>query len=178
MKFTEKFKKLVAITLAGAMVLLTANMLPVHAQNISDVSVNKPGYGVAKTSDKSGVNVRDAANLTTSNIIISIPYLTKVMIVGESGDFYKVQYDTSGHYGYMIKRLVEFMPEDKYLQADTAGGGNLSMYDNMYEPRTQIATIPNKKYFAYWLDNVNAIKGIYGNAFGYTSKSDTKIINY
>ena len=41
MKITERFKKFAAITLAGAMILLTANSMSVHAQTISDVSVSR-----------------------------------------------------------------------------------------------------------------------------------------
>ena len=73
MKFTQKIKKFVAITFAGAIVLLTSNSLPAHAQDISQVSVYKPGYGMAYTESGSGVNVRNAPNLDKSDIIRSIP---------------------------------------------------------------------------------------------------------
>lgn len=180
MKFTQKIKKFVAITLAGALVFLNANLPSVQAQDISEVSVKKPGYGRTSTSDGSGVNVRDAANVTTSNIIRSIPNDTFVMIVGQSGDFYKVQYDNQGHYGYMIKRLVEFCPEYYYLQALPQNGNKLDMYDDDWEEYRQvIAQIPKGTCFAYWYrPNEDYYVGVYGISFGYTSTAETGFCFY
>ena len=178
MKYMQKIKKCVAIALAWVIVFLTTNSLHVHAQDISQVSAYKPGYGIATTSDGSGVNVRSEPNLTTSSIIRSIPDGTRVMIVGESGDFYKVQYDTDGHYGYMIKRLVVFFPQDYYLQADTTNGDPLNMYEEFDTNSKIIATIPNKTYFAYWLDLGDWYAGIYGIALGHTLAEDTKLCTY
>lgn len=185
MKFTQKIKKFVAITFAGAIVLLTSNSLPAHAQDISQVSVYKPGYGMAYTESGSGVNVRNAPNLDKSDIIRSIPSNTCVMIVGVSGNFYKVQYDAYGHYGYMSKDYVFLCPTDYYFQADTVNGGSLNMYEYTFDdPKyaITIATIPNKTYFAYYLDYIIDSKlwyiGIYGTTHGYTQMADTKLCFY
>ena len=85
MKSTQKIKKFVTITLAAAMILLNNNSFTVHAQDISQVTVYKPGYGMVSTDSGSGVNVRNAPNLTTSEIIKSLPNETWVMIVGQIG---------------------------------------------------------------------------------------------
>ncbi len=177
MKFKEKFKRFAAITLAGAMVLLTANSLSVHAQSISDVSVSKPGYGIVTTSDGSGVNVRNAPNLTSSQIIISAPADSRLMIVGESGDFYKVQYDTNGHYGYVTKQYLTFIPMNYYLQANTSSS-NLNMRESNSTSSAKIASIPKGTCFAYWVELTEWYRGVYGNAFGYTSKDYTKLCSY
>ena len=177
MKITERFKKFAAITLAGAMILLTANSMSVHAQTISDVSVSKPGYGLVTTSDGSGVNVRNAPSLTNSQIIVSAPADSRLMIVGESGDFYKVQYDTQGHYGYVTKQYLTFIPSDYYLQASTSSS-NLNMRESSSTSSTIIASIPKGTCFAYWVEITGWYRGIYGNAFGYTSKDYTKLCSY
>lgn len=177
MRVTKKFKSFAAITLAVAMVFLTANSLLVHAQTISDVSVSKPGYGFTRTSDGSGVNVRNKASLTNSDIIKSLPNDTRVMIVGESGDFYKVQYDTNGHYGFVAKRLILFISQDHYLQAN-AKTGNLPMFGACQQPSTIVTYIPNTTYFAFQEDLDGWYGAVYGDKFGYVSKLDTKIFNY
>ncbi|MCM1192656.1 MAG: SH3 domain-containing protein [Clostridium sp.] len=177
MKITKKFKSFTAITLAAAMVFLTANSLPVHAQSISDVSVSKPGYGITNTSDGSGVNVRNAANLTTSSIIKSIPDETRVMIVGQSGDFYKVQYDTNGYYGYVAKRLIDFIPQDHYLKADSSTS-SIPMYKSYLPSYIITIYIPNKTYFAFQADLDGWYGAVYGDVSGYVTKNTTILCNY
>lgn len=181
MKSTRKIKKFVTITLAAAMILLNNNSFTVHAQDISQVTVYKPGYGMVSTDSGSGVNVRNAPNLTTSEIIKSLPNETWVMIVGQSGDFYKVQYDTNGYYGYMHKDYVIFFSQDYYLQANTTNKGSLNMYELESTSTKVLATIPNKTYFAYLYgkDTSNDFyMAVYGNEWGYTLKTQTKVYSY
>lgn len=153
---------------------MNANSLIVHAQDISQVTAYKPGYGITSTASGSGVNVRTQPNLTNSEIIRSIPNNTRIMIVGQSGDWYYVQYDTSGHYGYMSKDYVNFMPENYYLRANTT----LNMYEERNTSSSVIATIPSGTYFAYWLVLGNWYKGIYGIAFGYVEKTGVTRYSY
>lgn len=187
MKFTRKIKKFVTITLTAAMILLNNNSFTVHAQDISQVTAYKPGHGMVSTNSGSGVNVRNAPNLTTSEIIRSLPNETLVMIVGQSGDFYKVQYDTNGHYGYMFKDYVIFYPQDYYLQANTTDKGSLNMYYLDSTSTEVLATIPNMTYFAYlhgkdtsedFYISGDFYMAAYGNEWGFTLKTQTKIYPY
>lgn len=179
MKITEKFKKFAAITLAGAMILLTANSMSVHAQTISDVSVSKPGYGVVTTSDGSGVNVRWEANTDSNNIIVSIPNGTNVMIVGEEGDFYKVQYSKDGYYGYMTKEYVKFTSKSYYLKANTSSSP-LNMRSGASTSASVLAKIPKGTGFAYVSGSASDgwYRGVYGNVTGYTSADYTLRLEY
>lgn len=174
MRFTQKIKKFVAITLAGAVVMLSANVLSVHAQSISDVSAEKPGYGITHTQTGSGVNVRKDPEMA-DNIIVSIPNNTSVMIVGESGNFYKVQYNTTGLYGYASKDYIDFVPSSYYLSA------NISL-DLKKEPRDYAGnhvTMPAGTAFAYVATTYTTggygtwYRGVYGIAEGYTSVDNT-----
>ncbi len=177
MKFVEKVKKFAIIALAGAMVILQANTLLVHAQTISQVSVSKPGYGNISTESGSGVNVRNAPNLVNSDIIISVPNKSALMIVGESGDFYKVQYDTAGHYGYVLKEYLNFVPQDYYLQVNTSSSAlNMRAYpDATSNIRT---TIPKGTNFAYVATVNDWYMGLYGNVSGFTVSEYTLCHSY
>lgn len=177
MKFTERIKKFTAISLAGTMIFLTANVLSVQAQSISGVSISKPGYGIVSTSDGAGVNVRNAPSLTDSEIIMSAPAYSYLMVVGESGDFYKVQYDIYGHYGYVSKQYFFFSSQQYYLQANTTSK-NLNMRSAPSTSAAIVASIPRGTGFAYWDEVQDWYQGVYGNVSGYTSKDYTSRIEY
>ena len=174
---TDKIKKTTAVTLAGVMVLFCANTIPAQAQDISQVSVSKPGYGITRTESGSGVNVRNASNLNNSEIIFSIPNNTRLMIVGTENDFYKVQYDAYGNYGYVLKSLLDFFPTSHYLVANTSSN-NLNMRQSNSVDSKIIASIPKGTAFAYWVKQIEWFRGIYGNQFGCTSKDYTKLCDY
>lgn len=177
MNFKKSIKKFAAITLIGAMTVLTINPISAHAQSISDVSVNKPTYGLVSTNDGSGLNVRDAANLTTSNIITTVPSSSRLMIVGSSGNFYKVQYDANGHYGYASMDYLTFVSTGHYLKANTSSN-NLNMREKPSTSSSIIASIPKNTGFAYVSTGTNWYRGVYGNQCGYTSKDYTSFMSY
>ena len=178
MKLASKIKKISAVALMGSVLIAFAGTLSVHAQTIDQVSVSKPGYGITSTNDGSGVNVRNAPSLEDSDIIVSIPNGTRLMIVGQSDDFYKVQYDAHGHYGYVSKTYLKFQPSSMYLVANT-DGSNLNMRSGPSTSYSRITSIPNGTAFAYYGSATNGwYSGIYGNATGFTSVDYTLLKSY
>lgn len=129
------------------------------------------------TSDGAGVNVRNAPSLTDSEIIMSAPASSPLMVVGESGDFYKVQYDIYGHLGYVSKQYFKFMSSPYYLQTNTSSG-NLNMRKSVTTSSAIVASIPRGTSFAYMNDYPDWYQGVYGNVRGFTSKDYTSRIEY
>ena len=178
MKLTSKIRKMSVVALVGAVLFASASTLSVHAQTIAQVSVSRPGYGITSTDDGYGVNVRNAPNLG-AGIIVSIPNNSPVMIVGEDGDFYVVQYDTDGHYGYMAKDYLNFQQKSFYLVVNTASDP-LNLRAMPSETSTSLARIPHNGAFAYYnyYNSNDWYHGVYGNATGYTSRDYTLLEGY
>ncbi|MCH5344196.1 MAG: SH3 domain-containing protein [Acetatifactor sp.] len=162
-------KKISALTLMAGLFLSTTNLFMVYAANSSPatVSTDKPGYGYIKLTS-GNLNVRQYATVN-SNIVGSLPNHTNIMIVGEEGNFFKVQYSTSGYYGYVSKDYVTFEPQNSYLQVKDISG-NLNMRDDVYLTSTILAKLPAKTYFAY----INFLggdyfHGVFANVDGYVA---------
>lgn len=173
MNLIEKPKKFIASTLAGVMIFLSANSFSVHAQSATSVSIDRPILGFVRTDDGSGLNVRNAPNLTSSQIITAIPDDTFLMVVEEIGDFCKVQYDTAGHYGYVWRLYLTIYRASYYLQANT-NSSDLNMRESNSTSSKILTSIPKGKYFAYRNEVTDWYYGVYGNKIGYTSKAYTK----
>lgn len=103
----------------------------------------------------------------------------EVMIIGQSGSYYKVQYNTSGSTGYVEKSAVNFIGNtDYYLQVDISSG-TLNMREQTSASSSAVASLPMGAYFAYKNQpNNNWYEGVYGNKSGYTSATYTERISF
>lgn len=100
----------------GLLLLFSSNNI-VKAATSDQVtlSVAKPGAGYVNT-QSSPLNVRELPS-TSANIICSLPKDSMVMIVERGSDFYKVQYDASGHYGYVASQYIREYDLEYYCTA-------------------------------------------------------------
>lgn len=130
----------------------------------STVSIGKPGFGIVAL-DSGTLNVRKTASMT-GEIITSLPNESFIMIVGTSGNFYKVQYDGNGHYGFVSKDYVEFWYEDYYLKVKNLNSG-LNMRETPDLNANVITSIPANTSFAHFYDVGSSwYCGLYGNKVG------------
>lgn len=175
MKLKSIIKKCAAIALAGSIFFASANMFVVQASTINETSVSKPNYGYANISSGT-LNVRQSAN-ASSSIVASLSKNTMMMIVGQDGNFYKIQYNSEGNYGYVSKDYVLFGSADFYLQANTSGG-NLIMRSYAGTSYDQVDKIPNGRYFAH-VKTINGWHhGVHGIKNGYTSGEYTNKFSF
>lgn len=111
------------------------------------LSISKPGAGSVTAS--LGVNVRSTpSTVSNENILTALPYGTNVMIVGRySSNWYIIQYNTSGSYGYVSRAYVQEYDLDHYCVANATGGTalNLRSSNNMYS--NILAVMPNGTAF-------------------------------
>lgn len=172
MKNLNGVKKVSIMTLAFIILVMSSKCLVANAGiSINYVSENQPTYGIVQLNSGT-LNVRISAS-TSAAIVASVPNNTRIMIVGQSGNFYKVQYNTSGNYGYVSKDYVVYMGSNTvyYLQAHTAGS-NLNMRAGESTSTSLVASIPNGKAFPYLSDNSNGwYKGLYGYKEGFVSST-------
>ena len=132
-----------------------------------NISVDRPTWGnVVITSGN--LNVRQSAS-TSSPIIASLSKDSSIMIVGEDGSFYRVQYNTAGNYGYVAKSYVEFRQMEYYLKVNNISG-NLNMRSYASTNAEVVAKIPANTSFAYEYDVSGWYCGVYGNQVGTVSK--------
>lgn len=166
------------IAMAMALLIIVGSNYTICAGTSSPttVSVEKPGYGMV-TLDSGTLNVRQSAS-TSAQIITSLPNESFIMIVGTSGNFYKVQYDKYGHYGYVSRDFVEFWYEEYYLKV-TGITGNLNMRE-IAEPTAEIVgSIPANTSFVHFYDVGSSwYCGLYGNQVGSVSAAYVKKISY
>lgn len=177
----KAYKRVFAVFSVLAIMLSCVGMA--HAQSNSDLAVNKPGYGVTETQSGLGVNVRDAASLANSNIILSVPNDSYLMIVGwvynsdEQLGFYKVQYNINGSYGYVYDLYLNLVSRNYYLKANTATDP-LRFRSSPNTSASVIKKLPKGTYFAYDGYSGGWYSGVYGNRFGYTSGTYTQLLSY
>lgn len=162
------------ILMAAAIFFSSTNLFTVSAATSTpeNVSVSRPGYGIVTVSSGS-LNVRVLPS-TDSTIIEYLYDGDYIMIVGKSGDFYQVQYDINGNYGYVYKDFVTFVSKSYYLIADTEST-NLNMRSSNNTSSKVIAKIPSQKNFAYYTNYGTWYQGVYGNVKGFVSAQYTEI---
>lgn len=161
-----------------ALVILIGNMgiTKVEAATIDEVSTERPLAGLVVL-DSGTLNVRQYAS-TGAEIITSLSDGSYIMVVGQSGDFYRVQYNTSGNYGYVAKEFVYLHTDiDCYLKPHIESG-TLNMRDGAGTQYTRVASIPLGTAFAFLSDDADHsgwYYGLYGNKNGYTLMTYTMI---
>lgn len=167
------------IILAGSVFFSNQTHYLAYAVNINQVSVEQPTYGYVRLYGDGTLNVRQEAS-TTSKIISSLRDNSPIMIVGESGDFYKVQYSTSSYYGYVYKDYVEYKGGlyGHYLKVNDISG-NLNMRSTASTAGSIVGKIPANKSFAYDVGPSNGwYYGIYANVGGFVSESYVTKISF
>ena len=167
-KINKIFRNIGIIAMAFAMFFSTASSCTVFAaySSPSTVSVSKPGFGMVDLTS-GNLHVRQYAS-TSSAILTSLPNESYIMIVGVEGDFYKVQYNTSGSYGYVSAKYVDFWQSEYYLRVNNISG-NLNMRSYASTSASVVAKIPANKYFAHFYDVADWYCGLYGNVVGSVS---------
>lgn len=174
--FNKIGKKCSMVALAFCLFLSNANGLVAKAATSSEVSTSEPGYGYVSLSSGT-LNVRQHA-YPTAEIVGSLANNSRVMIVGESGPFYKVQYNTNGNYGFVSKDYVVFMERDYYLKVNTSDD-ELNMRSGPGTNYGELTEIPYNTSFAYIEDATDGwYFGVYGNVSGYTSGRYTLKCSY
>lgn len=166
--------KLACLTIAIISLFGVVSPLSVQAATISDASESKPLVGIV---DATSLNVRESAS-TSSKKVASLFKYDPVMVVGESGDFYKIMYNTNGDIGYVYKTYLYVAESDYYLQANTSGG-NLNMRSCGGTSCSIVASVPNKVSFGFFNDfDPEWYVGVYGNVRGFTSREYTSMIAF
>lgn len=161
--------------LAGTLCLLlffsssSAAKAAVMAEDLTSdqvqLSVDKPGAGYVNTQSAS-LRIRQAPS-TTAEIIGSLPKDSKIMIVERGDKFYKIQYDTKGHYGYVAKQYIREYDLEYYGTVTTTSTLNIrSGSDTSYDV---VAYMPSQAKFPILEFFVGWVYSLYGNADGYVS---------
>lgn len=123
------------------------------------------------TLDSGTLNVRSGPS-TSYSIVDSLANGSYIMIVGQSPDFYRVMYNTSGSYGYVSKDYVTFQSRDIYLQVTGVDSGSyLNIRSSASTSSGTLGKIPANAYLAYsWVTSDGEwYNAVYGNVNGYVS---------
>jgi len=162
-----KNKFVVALAICLLFIGVGGNSIVAQAATPS-FSATRPGM-VSVNITSGTLTIRDSGS-TSGAILGSLKNYATVMVIGESGDFWKVVYNTSGSIGYISKTYTNVINRNYYLQVkDITGGLNMRLGSStIYE---SIAKIPGKTYFAY--SSAAAASpwyvGHYGDKSGYVS---------
>ncbi len=149
-------------------VSMLASVLNVSAANqLYDYSVEKPGYGIVSATS---LKVRSAPSTSGTTVLTTLASGSYVMLIGQSGDFYYVQYDTSGSQGYVHKDYVTDNSTPYCLRVSTSGG-TLNFRSNPSASSSSICSLQNGTRLAYRTASYDDwYAGVYGNKAGYVSK--------
>lgn len=165
-RFIKVISKTVLTGALGLLLFFSSNSIA-NAETSDQVtlSIARPGAGYVNT-ESSSLIVREAPS-TSANILGSLPKDSKIMIVERSNDFYKVQYDASGHYGYVAKKYIREYDLDFYCTANTTT--TLNMRSGMGTSYEVVASIPSQARFPVLLAIGSWDYTLYGNVDGYVS---------
>ena len=141
-------KRIIAMIMA--MYIGTSNALaqPVSGEKIGEGPINY-SYTTARAKTQNGiviknVNLRTKPNKTTSKIIRTLKVGEKVIIVGKSGNYYKIEY-ASGKFAYAYAnnyiKIEEAKPNDKpNVKLDNNVGISTANVNVRTSPNANIAT--------------------------------------
>ncbi|MBQ7359229.1 MAG: SH3 domain-containing protein [Lachnospiraceae bacterium] len=171
----EIIKKFIA-TAMGVVVLLTSNLaVSALTSDQVELSVTKPGAGYVATTSSS-LRVRAEAN-TSSTVLAALPSGSMIMIVERCGDFYKVQYDIYGHYGYVADQYIREYDLECYRVVKTSGS-TLNVRADRDSTSTKVATIPNGRAVPVLNRSTTWDYILYGNVSGYVLNQYTELEYY
>lgn len=164
-------KKSFAMLLTLCILCISCKEMNVYAAGTSTYkySTSTPIGGSVMTLT-SGLSVRQQPN-TSSTIVATLAKQSNIMIVGESGNFWLVQYDYAGHTGYASKDYISANTNAKCcwrVRDDITGSVNFRM-----GPGTEYQSITGLApgtFFAYnAVTNNGWGTGIYAISYGYAS---------
>lgn len=150
----------------GVLLFISSNSIA-NAATSDEVtlSIAKPGAGYVNTESTSLI-IREYPS-TSANVLGSLPKDSMVMIVERGSDFYKVQYDAAGHYGYVSRRYIREYDLDYYCTANTTG--TLNLRAGTGTSYAILASIPSQRNFPILLQISDWDYALYGNVDGYVS---------
>lgn len=187
----RKLSKIAALLLAvtfvfGLFSISGYTARPVQAAAASSASISTPWLGYVNTSS-SNLNVRKGAG-TGYAVVASLPKGTKVQIIGVSGSWYKVYYNTSKSVGYVSGSYIAVSSKN-YGTVKTSGS-NLILRSGASVNSGRLASIPNGTalplistgqssgfYRVCYGTTVGYVSGTYFNT-GSTSSSNSTLAYY
>lgn len=174
--FKKLGRKCSVVALAIGLFLSSANGLVAKAYTSDQVtlSVYKPGAGYVNT-QSTALNVREYPS-ATARVVASLPKDSMIMIVERGSDFYKVQYDAAGHYGYVASSYIREYDLEFYCKAISTT--SLNMRDDASLSGGIIASIPSQSFFPILVEMIDWDYVLYGNLDGYVSTDYIFRIHY
>lgn len=161
----RNLKKFLAGTLGLLLFLSSSSVVNAATSDQVPLSVNKPGAGYVNTQSGS-LRIRKGPS-ETAEIIGSLPKDSKIMIVERGDKFDKIQYDTSGNYGYVANKYIREYDLEYYGTVTTTGTLNIrSGSDTSYDV---VAYMPSQAKFPILEFFVGWVYTLYGNVDGYVS---------
>lgn len=181
----KNIKRKAAFVLSLVLLIGNVGITQVDAATIGQVGVERPLAGTVML-DGGTLNVRQSPSLK-ANVVASLNNGDYIMVVGEAEEqlgaentveFYRIQYDKNGNFGYVAKEFVYLHTEFScYLRANI-DNGTLNMREGAGAQYNSNASIPINTAFAYLSDDDDHsgwYYGVYGNVAGYTINTYTKI---
>ncbi len=160
----QALKKFSAILLTLTLVFSIAFQ---SYENVQAASVSAPSVGQCTTTT-SNLNIRSSAS-TSASIVASLAPNAYIQVIGTSGDFYKVYYNTSGGVGYCSKSYLS-IASTKYGTASTSGS-NLNLRASASTSATILASVPNGTALPIISTSGDWHRVVYGVTVGYVSSS-------
>ncbi len=152
---------IVMLGLVFLLVCLKSETLTLAASN------SKPSVG-ASTTKETSLNIRASAN-TKSKKVSSLKPNAYIQVIGITGDFYKVIYNTGGSIGYAHKSYIK-ISSIKYGTV-TTNGGILNLRSSASTSSKILGKIPNKTVLPIISSNNGWYKVVWGKTVGYVSNT-------
>lgn len=154
-------RMIVMFGLALLFISLNSNVFAMAA------SKSKPNVGISTTKE-TPLNIRASAT-TSSKKVSSLKPKAAIQVIGSSGDFYKVIYNTSGSVGYAHKSYIK-ISSTKYGTVTTKGG-NLNLRSSASTSSKILGSIPNKTVLPIISAKDGWYKVVWGKTVGYVHSS-------
>lgn len=164
----KKRLKRVVVAMLCMVTMLTSSMSVSAANQKYTYSVDKPGYGTVVISSGT-LNVRSGPSTSGTTVKASLPNGSYVMLIGQSSNFYYVQYDTNGNVGYVSKDYINDQ-STAYCLNVTTDGGTLNFRSGASTSSSSICALQNGTRLAHKGVSGDWYAGVYGNKTGYVSK--------
>lgn len=167
MKYNSvKVKKWVAGVLGIMMFFYSGYIVQAATSDEVTLSISRPGAGYVTTiSDP--LRVRESPS-TSANVLATLPSGSMITIVARYSEFYKVQYDAYGHYGYVSNQYVREYDLDYYCVVNTENS-SLNMRAGAGTSNAIVASIPSGKVLPELIVTNDWDYVLYGNVDGYVS---------
>lgn len=174
--FKKLGRKCSVVALAIGLFLSSANGLVAKAYTSDQVtlSIYKPGAGYVNT-QSTALNVRAYPSVTAETVSY-LPKDSMIMIVERGNDFYKVQYDAAGHYGYVSKDYIREYDLDFYCQVQARDA--LYIRAEASESSGIRASIPYLAYAPILIEMGEWDYALYGNVDGCISTEYIRKTHY